>query len=636
MTIFRLRDRIRYTFDNTLAKGTIALIAWLAVISAASILLLAGFVWLTGTAPEGEEGHYTFLEAAWGNLMRSLDAGNMADDKGWLFRAQMFTVTLLGIFVMSTLIGVLSTGLEERLDKLRKGRSRVVESDHTVILGWSEQIFTILAELIEANASRRNACIVVLGDKDKVEMEDEIREKVGDTKGTRIVCRRGDPIEVGDLQLASIDRARSIILLAPEREGTESASPDIDVVKALLAITNSPHRKQGRYHIIAEIRDPKNLEVAQMVGKDEVELVLVGDLVARIMAQTCRQSGLSVVYQELLDFGGDEIYFREEPSLVGKTYGQALFLFERCSVIGIRPANGAPRLNPPMNTPFQAGDRVVVVAADDAAIKLSPVRDVNQTQIARATPSPPTPERSLILGWNWRAPAVINELDGYVPPGSTLTVVANSDDAEATLAERCGALKRQKLTFERGDTTDRRTLDSLRVETYDHVIVLCYGDTLDAQRADAATLVTLLHLRDIADKSGKRVSIVSEMLDIKNRTLAEVTRADDFIVSDRLVSLLLSQISENKELNLVFRDLFSSDGSEIYLKPASDYVVLGAPVSFATATAAAAQRGESALGYKLAAFAGDAQRAYGVVVNPAKSAPVTFGPHDKVIVLAEN
>lgn len=633
---FSLRERMRYAFDNTLAKGTIALILWLAVISVVGVFLIAAFVTLTGAAPEGDE-HYTFGEAAWGNLMRTLDAGTMGGDKGWAFRIWMFIVTLFGIFVLSTLIGVLSSGLEERIEELRKGRSRVVERDHTVVLGWSEQIFAILTEIIEANASKRDACIVILGDKDKVEMEDAIRDKVGDQKTTRIVCRSGSAIELGDLHLASIDTARAIVIVAPENEdGEKSEDPDVDVIKAILAITNNPNRKKERYHIIAEIRDPKNLEVAQMVGKDEAELVLVGDLVARIMAQTCRQSGLSVVYQELLDFGGDEIYFASEPAVAGKTYGDSLFLYEDCAVMGIRTRDGRPLINPPGDTPINDGDKLIVIAEDDDAIKVRAPKAADTALISLQDIKETAPERSLILGWNWRAPSVINELDAYVTPGSSVHVVANEADAEDILRRECAGLKRQTLSFQHGDSTDRRTLDSLDVSSYNHVIVLCYGDTLDTQKADAATLITLLHLRDISNKTGKRVSIVSEMLDIKNRTLAEVTNADDFIVSDRLVSLMLSQVSENKELNAVFKDLFSPDGSEIYLKPANAYVKLGTPMTFTTVVAAAAQKNESAIGYKLHAHSGDATKAYGVVVNPEKSLPVTFGPQDRVIVLADN
>ena len=66
-----------------------------------------------------------------------------------------------------------------------------------------------------------------------------------------------------------------------------------------------------------------------------------------------------------------------------------------------------------------------------------------------------------------------------------------------------------------------------------------------------------------------------------------MTRADDFIVSDRLISRLLTQVSENKQLNAVFTDLFDAEGTEIYLKPAADYVTPGREVTYATIVEAA-------------------------------------------------
>ena len=156
------------------------------------------------------------------------------------------------------------------------------------------------------------------------------------------------------------------------------------------------------------------------------------------------------------------------------------------------------------------------------------------------------------------------------------------------------------------------------------------------QRADARTLITLLHLRDIASTAGDDFSIVSEMLDVRNRELAEVTQADDFIVSDKLVSLMLSQVSENKHLNAVFDDLFDPEGSEIYLKPAEDYVEPGRAVTFYTVVEAARRRGEVAIGYRVMTQANDASRSYGIVLNPVKSDAVTFAAGDRVIVLAES
>jgi hypothetical protein len=177
-------------------------------------------------------------------------------------------------------------------------------------------------------------------------------------------------------------------------------------------------------------------------------------------------------------------------------------------------------------------------------------------------------------------------------------------------------------------------LDGLDVGSFQHVLVVSPIDRYDAQRADARTLVTLLHLRDIAQTVGHPFSITSEMADVRNRSLAEVTRADDFIVSDRLISLLITQVSENKQLNAVFADLFDAEGSEIYLRPASDYVQTGRPVSVATIVEAARRLEEVAIGYRVRAEQNDAAKAYGVHVNPRKSELVTFDAADKVIVLA--
>ncbi len=272
-----------------------------------------------------------------------------------------------------------------------------------------------------------------------------------------------------------------------------------------------------------------------------------------------------------------------------------------------------------MDTRLNAGDRLVVIAEDDDKIKISGRTDfaINTAAIRTQPIVPAAPERTLILGWNWRAPAIIRELDNYVAPGSQLTVVADEALGPNEADRVQGDLKNQVVTYQAGSTTDRRLLESLNIAQYQHVILLCYAG-LDPQAADARTLITLLHLREIGERSGHAFSIVSEMLDIRNRNLAEVTRADDFIVSDKLVSLMLAQISENKSLGPVFTDIFDPEGSEIYVKPAANYVKLGEPVNFYTVVEAARRRGEVAFGYRRMADAGDAAKSYGVVVNPTK------------------
>lgn len=626
-------QRLRYQFDNLMARGTPAMIGMLFVFSLIIVMIAGAIISLTGFAQEGSEG-LSFGEAMWESLMRTLDSGTMGGDTGAGFRAVMLFVTLGGVFVVSALIGVLNNAIEGQMEQLRKGRSHVLETDHTVVLGWSAQIFTILSELITANENQPNARIVVLADKDKVEMEDEIRERVEIKGKMRIICRNGSPIDPNDLEITSPHNAKSIIVLPPE-----NSDPDTDVIKTVLAITNNPKRRAEPYHIVTQIRHAKNMDVLKLVGeKDHVQAVLTGDLIARIVAQTSRQSGLSVVYTELMDFGGDEIYFKQEPALVGKTFGESLLAFEDSCLMGLRKASGQILLNPSMDTRIEAGDQIFALSADDDTIHISSrdTQPINESVIrSNRSAMEAKPEKCLILGWNRSGTTIVHELDNYVAPGSQVTVVADIYNVEKQIKAQGGELINQTLVVEEGETTDRDLLNRLGVQEYDHVIVLAYS-TVEPQEADAKTLVTLLHLRDMAQKDDTPFSIVSEMLDLRNRELAEATQVDDFIVSEHLISLMMAQLSESADLFDVFTDIFDPEGSEIYLKPVSDYVTPGTSVDFYTVTEAARRRGETALGYRIDAEASDSGKAYGVHTNPKKSEMVTFSPEDKIIVIAEN
>ncbi len=610
------KQRFQYRFDNFMSRGASAMLTGLFVVSALIIFIVAGLVKLTQTAPNGE----SLPQLAWMGLMRTLDSGTMGGDTGSpFFLLMMLVVTLGGVFVVSALIGIINNGIEDKMDELRKGRSMVLESDHTLILGWPPQIFNIISELVS--------------DKDKVEMEDAIKERIPETKNTRVICRSGSPLDLTDLEIASPHVARSIIILP------EGSDPDTHVIKSVLALTNNPNRRAEPYQIATQIRDPKNLDVVKMVGaKDIVEPILTNDLIARVVAQTSRQSGLSIVYTELMNFGGDEIYFKQEPSLVGKTYGEVLHAFETSTVMGLRKTDGTIAMNPPMNTRIESGDQIFAIAEDDDKIELSGLSNIplDEKLIQKtAKASRPKPEKALILGWNRSGATIIRELDNYVAKGSQITVVSDIYNLDKQIRLLAGRLSNQRVTVQEGDIRDRALLEKLEASEYDHVIVLAYSH-LEPQEADAITLVTILHLRDIAERDETPFSIVSEMLDLRNRELAEAARVDDFIVSEHLISLMMAQLSENADLIGVFTDMFNPEGSEIYLKPVQDYVAIGQPVNFYTSIEAARRRGETAIGYRLMSESHNAEKSYGVHTNPKKSEKVTFSPNDKIIVVAES
>jgi ion channel POLLUX/CASTOR len=625
----RLRHRLRYAFDNTMARGTPALVGWLAAVTGGLIVFVTALVVIFSLTPSG--GRHSLPGKAFTSLTHAMDPGTVAGDSGrWQFVVLMLLITIAGLFIVSALIGVVATGLDTRIQQLRKGRSLVIEQDHTLILGWSDTIFTILSELEIANESEKKPSAVILADMDKVEMDDLIREKV-DPKVTRVITRTGDPIDLGHLALVRPETARSIIVLAPQGE-----DPDSQVIKTVLALTQGSGHRERTYHIVAEISEPSNLEPARLVAGEEAVLIDKREMIARLVVHAARQSGASVAFTELLDFGGDEIYFRRDHGLEQKTFGDAQFAYEDCSVIGLFEANGDVLLNPPAAQRIEPGQQLIAIAEDDTRLATAaPATAEPDPALIVSEPSRDGgPQRVMVLGWNRGAASVVSEFDNFLRPGSEIVVATADDRAEATLGRDCSDLSNARCRFTDGETTDRATLEQLNPEGFDHLVVLC-SDRMDAQHADARTLVTLLHLRDIAEKRNAHYSIVSEMLDDRNRQLAEVTRVDDVIVSEKVISLMLAQISENPDLTTVFTQLFSAEGSEIYLRPASEYLRSGAQTNFATVIEAARRRDEAAIGYRRAADADDARAQYGVRINPPKSEPITVEEGDRVIVLAE-
>ncbi|MFY0688347.1 MAG: NAD-binding protein [Cyclobacteriaceae bacterium] len=625
--------RFKYKFDNFVSKGTVPMITGLGIFTFAVVIFLAVVLYGVGLHPDHNDDFDVF-KSIWVNLTHMLDPGTVGGhEDNWPFMLYMMAVTLVGLVVISVLIGLVSSGILEKIESLRKGRSFVIEKDHLLILGWSSKIFTIISEIVIANENQKDGVIVILADKDKVEMEDEIKDKVPNTGTTRVICRTGNPIDVHDLYIANPFQTKSIIILDKDNENSDS-----QIIKTIVAIVTNPERRDTPYHITAEIEDKKNFDVAKMVGKSEVELILSDEIISRIMVQTSRQSGLSVVYIELMDFDGDEIYFVQENDVVGLEFREILFRYEDSAIIGVQFADGHVEINPPMNTIFSEGDSIIGITKDDDTLIPNGTTNyqIHEGNIVYTEPEESHAEEILIVGWNNRARYIIQELDYYVPEGSIVRVVSKFEDAYKTVKKLQKTVKNIKLEFEVQDTTDRETLESMHLENYDYIILLCYQNYYPIQEADAQTLITLLHLRNFTETSGANYKIVSEMLDIRNRQLADITSADDFIVSDKLISLLMSQVSENKDLMRVFEDLFDADGSEIYIKPAREYVKTDVPMNFYTILESAARKNEVAIGYRIFADAKDATKGYGVIVNPKKTETFTLSDQDMIIVLSED
>jgi ion channel POLLUX/CASTOR len=169
------------------------------------------------------------------------DAGTHAEAEGSARKFVALGTTIAGMLVFAMFIGLVSDSIQEGLDNLRKGRCRVVESGHTVMLGWGSKSLSIIQQIALANRSEGGGLVAVLCEHDKVEMERLLEAAAADdgdggfrAHGTAVIFRSGDPLGEGALAQVAAASARSIIAVA--REGIDPDEADALAVQQLLAL----------------------------------------------------------------------------------------------------------------------------------------------------------------------------------------------------------------------------------------------------------------------------------------------------------------------------------------------------------------------------------------------------------------
>lgn len=668
------RARRRYWIDNFMTRGVGSILRALTLVFLGLLVVLGVLRAISVRIHSGpvERGR-GFLRQIWITWLEMTDPGTQAydiDSSGW-FKVFAVVAAVVGIVMLSTLIALLTAALESKLRDLRSGRSQIVESGHTVVLGWNDRIVRVIRELIEANESEPSAVVAVLAQLDKEEMDRflELQIPPGERATTRIVTRSGLPSDPTVLKTVSPRTAKSVIALCPDPWTGRS---DLDVVKAALAtVVESP---ESTLPIVAEVSGPENLDILSDVAPDRVLPVHADDILAKIMVQCSRTQGLALVYQEILSFEGAELYFHNDHNAGGLLFGDLVYHLEDGIPVGLRRSDGALELNPLMSATVAQDDDLLVLAQDDSTIAWS---DVTLRQ--RQDPSIPdlsgerNVEQVLVMGWSRKGSIVVRQFDEYLAPGSIIDVVSRrGSDIDEEIRRLNEQLVETNVTTVDIDPHSRSEVESLGVSGYGTILLLAEGrnGTVNGEDTDSDTLTMLLRVRrqllgltpgnavgrsepsarsqgssapgtawsEGTGERSPRAQVISEVLNPANAELVVQAGVNDVLVSNSLVSSIAAQLSEQPDMARVYEHLFAEDGPEIYLKPADWYFEsLPVEVDFWEMIERAHQRNEQALGYRLVReHTSSLAENFGIHLDPPKDRPVLLTEMDRLVVLSED
>ncbi|WOK96422.1 hypothetical protein Cni_G05129 [Canna indica] len=598
-------------------------------------------------------------EALWLSWTFVADSGNHADQVGSGPRVVSVSISSGGMLIFAMMLGLVSDAISEKVDSWRKGKSEVIESDHILILGWSDKLGSLLKQLAIANKSIGGGVVVVLAERDKEEMEMDIAKLEFDFMGTCVICRSGSPLILADLKKVSVSKARAIIVLAADENADQS---DARALRVVLSLTGVKEGLQG--HVVVELSDLDNEPLVKLVGGELIETVVAHDVIGRLMIQCALQPGLAQIWEDILGFENAEFYIKRWPQLDGMRFEDVLISFPDAVPCGVKvAANGGKILiNPDDSYVLREGDEILVLAEDDDTYSPGSLAEVRRGFLPNIPSPPKYPEKILFCGWRRDIDDMIMVLEAFLAPGSELWMFNEVPEKEREKKLTDGGIDLSGLTnirlvHKEGNAVIRRHLESLPLETFDSILILADESLEDSVvHSDSRSLATLLLIRDIQSKrlpskeeksplryagfshsswiremqqASDKSIIISEILDSRTRNLVSVSRISDYVLSNELVSMALAMVAEDKQINRVLEELFAEEGNEMCIRSAEYYLYEQEELSFYDIMVRARERKEIVIGYRVA----NADKA---IINPENKSEVRKWSLDDVFVVISN
>ena len=397
--------------------------------------------------------------------------------------------------------------------------------------------------------------MVVAEDMDRVEMEDTIRENLDVPKNFRIVCRTADITDPASLEKCSVETCRTVIV---------SPTDDITTMKAVLAVSALLEEKGAPQIAVNaiisrnEYRFPPSLAEANNISTLQTNVIL-----AKMIAHSCTQTGLSETFREIFNFEGSEFYLIEAKGAAGLSFEELSLRLENAVPVGIG-RDGRVLMAPPADTVIEASDKLLVFSERSDSARLGAEAPALPDEPSLSANAAEAPTEAVIIGSNEMLPVILAELPENVTRVFLVSPLYSGGVPEKAAAAALARGIRIEAIAE--DPHTEETLDRL-ARLAGHIVIL--GDhEKEPEEADMEAVFLLLNLRDIRMRSGLDFNITVEMHLEHSQKLAGRGDRTDFLVSSSMSSLIVAQLAESPELIGVFREILSNRGNELYLKNA--------------------------------------------------------------------
>jgi hypothetical protein len=647
MLPFTLVGRLRYILERQLVKGAHYQLMVVAIFIGLISLIGGWLAWPSAAAD------MPLADSVWWAFLRLTDPGYLGDDQGTWRRIVSTALTIMGYVVfMGTLVAIMTRWLISSMATLEQGLTPVTIRNHVVILGWTNRTIPLIREILDTAGGiqrlllareTKRVRLVILADEVNTKRMQEMRDEPGIGRhGKHIILRSGTALQPEALHRVACMQATVVMIPGRSQGGTDLVTGDMETIKALLTLQAHAHlTRQPPPYVVAEIEDVRKVKIMRRAYKGPMEILASDAIVSRLMAQSIIHPGLPEFFAEVMSVhDGNEFYVRSSDGCQGASLAEVAAACPAAIVCGIMRPEGEQwrsMLNAPSNEIVGPGDKLVMLARQYA--DADPVQKTIEKLRLLDRPAEVFPPRNatagrdlkvLILGWNNRLPALIDELASYSPQRFQVQVLSTLDTALQRAAIARYSERTAQVTCEhmQGDFMLEGLLKPVLERGWDSILLISSDLLASGEEADARAMVGYMVVDELLKGASKRPQLLLELSDPSNEALV-VRNRGECIISPMILSHLMAQIAQRRELSLVIEDLFTAGGPEILYRSQADYPMHSVN-NFADLEAVAALNGETALGVYRHDPDDDGRR---LQLNPPRNIPLKLKPGDQLVIL---
>lgn len=553
------KKHIKYFFDNLLSSNKYTIIIILALFTILFVLVLSAITIITNKSQSDTEN----LSLIWDNFATAINAWwpfngdgvllTKEDDQNpnsLIFIISKILIAIFGLLLTSTLIGYISEIISEKFSELQKGKTEVLEEGHIIIIGYDYNNHTLIKELIKAKNNRK---ILIVDDKDISEIRENLKTNIDVPSNVKIIYRSLNPSNIEDLEKCNIENSYAIVI---------QPTNDINTLKSVMALKKILKcHPTSSTHIVCAIKNDDYL--LNFSNKKDI-ILSINSLLARIIATSNHETGLSKVLISLFSFNGSEMYLKKIDKYIGLTFGKILYKMYGAVPIGIL-RNNEYILIPDENEKIKKDDELLYYA-ESRNSKMFLENTNNEYDVISSCNSNrqnnEKEENILILGYNNKFEMILNSFDKHIKKIS----IANISKDEALIINR--------LLSEKTNISSRIIMENINInmlskitEQITHIIILS-RDSLSEEQSDIENMLLYLRLNKLRERTNANWTLITELNSDENRELIEDESNDDFIVSSNIMSIMLAQMIEDYRLRQIFIELLSSHGINIVIDDA--------------------------------------------------------------------